>query len=215
MELQAMDNQKLRKLLISIAIGAVAGFIVSFALMRTIQTGLLGDLGASRSIAALLGAMYVLCGVFVGLGVLSPKLGARFLNVEDADELREQSRMLRNSTFGIIAFGLSMLLLAFAAPAGPLPPGLIGGSIAVLMSVATLTSLHTLKFMDELNASVSRETSVASFYLMFFVGGGWSVLAHLGFVPALAPLDWLTMFAAAMLFAAFWVSAKRGLLVPR
>lgn len=210
-----MERQKLKKLLVSLAVGAVAGFIVSFALMRTIQSGVLGDLGTSRSIAALLGSMYTLCGCFVGLGVLSPRIGARFLNVEDAEELREQSKILRNSTFGIVAFGLSLILLAFAAPAGPLSPTLVGGSIALLMAIATLTSLQTLKSMDELNASVSRETSVTSFYLMFFCGGGWSVLAHLGFATQLAPLDWLTLFAAAMLAAAFWVSGRRGLLTPR
>lgn len=210
-----MERQKLRKLLVSLAFGAVAGFIVSFVLMRTIQSGYFGDLGKSRSIAALLGSMYVLCGGFVGLGVLSPKFGARFLNVEDAEELREQSKILRNSALGIAAFGLCMILLAFAAPAGPLSPSVVGWCVAVLMVIATLTSLHTLKVMDELNASVSRETSVTSFYLMFFIGGGWSVLAHLGFATALAPLDWLTLFAAAMLAAAFWVSGRRGLLAPR
>lgn len=215
METKAMENTKLRKLIVSVAIGAVAGFIVSFGLMRTIQLGVFGDLDLSRSIAALAGSMYILCGAFVGFGILNPKWGAKFLNVEDPDELREQSAMLRNSTFGIIAFGLVLVLLAFAAPLGPVPQGVAVAAIILLLGASTFTSLRSLKVMDELNASLARETAVAAFYITLSAGGGWAMFAHLGFVPALASLDWLTLFAAAMLAGAFWASGRRGLLLPR
>lgn len=215
MESNMKHDTKHKKLITSLAIGGIAGFIASLALMRTIQTGFLGDLGVSRSFAALAGVMYILCGGFVGLGVLLPKVGAKFLNVEDADELKEQSPMLRNSVFGIAAFGLCLILLALAAPIGPLSAPLVGGSILVLMVAASVSSLSTLKAMDELSASLSRETAVASFYTLFLIGGGWSVLAHLEYAPALGALDWLTMFAASMLFGAFWASGRRGLLMPR
>ncbi len=208
-------DAKQKKLITSLAVGALGGFVVAFGLTKTIQTGALGDLDLSRSIAAMVGAVYVLCGGFVGFGVLNPKLGAKFLNVEDAEELEEQYAMLRNSSLGIIAYGLSLILLAIAAPIGPVPEVVVGGGILVLMVVATLTSLSTLKAMDELNASLTRDTSVYSFYLVLCLGGGWSILAHLGFVPPLAPLDWLTLFAAVMLAAAFWASGRRGLLAPR
>ena len=210
-----LANAKLKKLVVSVVIGAIAGFAVSFALMRTIQLGWFGDLNTSRSIAALAGVMYLLCGAFVGVGLLNPKMGAKFLNVEDAEELQEQSVMLRNSVFGIAAMGLSLILLAFAAPAGPVSATVAAVSVVVLMGLSVLTSRRQLRAMDELSTSVSRETAAMAFYLTITVGGGWSGAAHLGFVPGPAPLDWLTMFAALMLVAAFWVCGRRGLLTPR
>lgn len=215
METDKMQDQKLKKLVVSLAIGAVGGFIVSFALMRTIQTGLLGELDLSRSLAAMAGALYLLCGAFVGAGLLNPKIGAKFLNVEDAVDLQEQAPVLRDSVFGIAAFGLSLVLLAFAAPIGPVPEGVVAASIVILMGVTTFTSLRQIKAMDELSASVSRETAASAFYLMLGLGGGWSILAHLGYLAAPAPLDWLTLFAATLLAAAFWASGQRGLLTPR
>ena len=215
MEMKAKMDAKHKKLVLSIVVGAIGGFLVSFTLMRTIQSGVLGELGASRSIAAVAGSMYVLCGAFVGFGSLNPKMGAKFLNVEDADELAEQSAILRNSTMGIGAFGVCLILLALAAPLGPVPQGVVAGSIVALMALCAFTSLRSVKLMDELNASLSKETAVASFYLMFTLGAGWSVAAHLGYAPGLAALDWLTLFAATMLAGAFWAAGRRGLLVPR
>ena len=50
---------------------------------------------------------------------------------------------------------------------------------------------------------------------MFLIGGGWALLAHAGMVVAPQPLDWLTMFAAILLLATYWVCGVRGLLNPR
>lgn len=215
MEASAMDNRKRNKMIVSAALGAVAGFAVSFGLMRAIGGGYLGEIDTSRSLAAMMGAIYLLCAGFVGAGLLNPKLGARFLNVEDAEEIGEQSAMLRNSCFSVAAFGLSLVLLAIAAPLGPVPGPIVGGLIAVLMGLAVVASLRTFRQMDELNASLSNDTAVGAFYVLFFGAGGWSVAAHLGLVRALAPLDWLTLFGGSMLVAAFWAAGRRGLLVPR
>lgn len=215
MEPKAMDNRKRNKMIVSTLAGALAGFAVSFALLRLIGTGALGDIDTSRALAAMMGAIYLLCGAFVGAGLLNPRLGAKFLNVEDADELREQKMVLRHSVFGISAFGLVMLLLAFAAPAGRIPAAVVLGLCALLIAVATFTSLRQIKVMDELNASVARETAATGFYVVFALGGGWATLAHLGFARSLQPLDWMTLFAASMLVSAFWVTGRRGLLTPR
>jgi hypothetical protein len=48
--------------------------------------------------------------------------------------------------------------------------------------------------------------------LVLALGGGWAMLAHLGFVAAPAPLDWLTMFTILMFVAAFIAAGRRKLL---
>jgi hypothetical protein len=55
------------------------------------------------------------------IGTASPGLGAKFLNVEDADELREQKKMLVWSGASMLLWGVSLLALALAAPDGPVP----------------------------------------------------------------------------------------------
>jgi hypothetical protein len=48
--------------------------------------------------------------------------------------------------------------------------------------------------------------------LIVAIGGGWSILAHLCFVLAPTPLDWLTMFTLIMFAASFIAVGRRGLL---
>ena len=163
----------------------------------------------------MVGALYLVCSGGVGLGLVSPKMGAKYLNVEDAEELEEQRTMLRNSILGIAAFGAALIVLAFAAPVGPIPAQLAVGVIALLMVASTVVSRRMLKSMDELNASLSRETAEAAFYAMLIIGGGWAALAHLEFLTAPAAIDWLSMFAMSMFAGAFWAAGRRGLLVPR
>ena len=45
-------------------------------------------------IAIVSGLTYVLIGLIVALGLASPKAGAKFLNVEDAEEIREEGPKL-------------------------------------------------------------------------------------------------------------------------
>jgi hypothetical protein len=77
-----------RKILIPGLVGAVSGFCATFATMRFVDSSTVDGLGASASIAALVGVLYAVIGLGIGLGAATPQLGAKFLNVEDADELR-------------------------------------------------------------------------------------------------------------------------------
>ena len=215
MHTQASDNRKRRKVIGSAVFGALAGFGVSFALLSAIDAGSLGEIDTSRALAAMVGAIHLLCGALVGAGLLNPRLGAKFLNVEDADELREQQQILFYSVLGIAAFGLALLLLAFAAPAGPIPEPVAAGAVAALMVVATIASWLQFKAMDELHTSLAIETASTAFYIVFCLGGGWSVAAHLGFAPGLAALDWLTLLGGSTLVAAFWATGRRGMLAVK
>ena len=83
-----------RKFLIPALIGGVAGFAASAGMMRFIDSSAVGGLSGSASIAALVGVAYAVIGLALTIGTASPQVGAKFLNVEDADELREQKKVL-------------------------------------------------------------------------------------------------------------------------
>ncbi len=215
MELTAMDNRKSRKVWMSLVLGGVAGFAVALGVTQLFESEVLGQFSESRVIAALVGSLLLLCGLFVGIGVINPSIGAKFLNVEDADELREQQVLLRYSTLGVLALGIMMFCLALAAPAGPLSPIFVLVIAVFLVALTFFTSKRQLAASDELMRSVSQETASSAFYGMFVVGGGWAMLTHLGYIKGPQALDWVTMFVAATLISTFWVCGRRGLLTPR
>ena len=66
-----------RRLALPLAIGALAGFSLAFGFTRLIEDGAQWDMTKSQGIGAQVGLAYVLIGMFVLLGVLMPKAGAR------------------------------------------------------------------------------------------------------------------------------------------
>jgi hypothetical protein len=151
----------------------------------------------------------------VGFGAAFPTLGVRFLNFEDIDEAREERRVVLYSAVGMGAFGMALVLLAFSGPGGALRPGPVLAGVAALFALACWLSLVVWRLMDELMRGLSQQTAGATFYLLTLLGGGWALLAHLGFAKGPAPLDWLTMIAGLMLVATAIVTARSGLLKPR
>lgn len=205
----------LRKLVIPALIGGVAGFVAVFVLMRFIDSGMVGGLATSAKIAATVGVLYgVIAGVIL-LGTTSPRLGARFLNVEDADELHDQKRILLTSGGAMLLWGISLLTLALAAPDGPIPQGaaLIVGAGGLLLGTAL--SYLTYRFCDELMLAVNLEAGAITYGMVMLVVGMWAVLAHLGFVGAPQPLDLLTSFYVLVLAASFIAVGRRGMLTIR
>lgn len=209
------EGIKWRKLALSTGIGAVVGFVGAFGLLRLADSGVLGTLDTSREIAALIGLLYVVTGGFVGIGVVSPTMGAKFLNVEDPEELMEQRKILFYSTISMVPLGAALMLLAFAQPLGPVPAGIALAVLVAALLGSWWAGSRQLKLMDEMMQQVSRETAATAFYLVMTIGGGWATAAHLEYVPGPAMLDWMTMFASFLLIAAFWSTGKRGLLKPR
>ena len=160
-----------------------------------------------------MGALYAVTGLSVLVGVLSPGVGAKFLNVEDADELREQSRMLSLSGVAMVALGLALMLLALAGEGALVPAGVaLVGTIA-LVALAIVLSAISHRYIDELQRALTTDAVATAFYLVVLGGGTWAALAHLGYATGPAPLDWLTMFAVSLLIGSFWQTARRGLML--
>jgi hypothetical protein len=65
---------------------------------------------------------------------------------------------------------------------------------------------------DELMRAVNLEAGSLSYGLVVLFGGGWAMLAHLGYSAAPVPLDWLTMFYGLVLLASFIAVGRRGMI---
>jgi hypothetical protein len=204
-----------RKLLIPALIGGLAGFAGSAAMMRYIDSDAVGGLDKSATIAALVGVLYVVIAVGILLGIARPGVGAKFLNVEDADELREQQRILLQSGTAMLLWGIALAVLALAAPDGPVPQ-----TIALVLAVGGLAIGGVLSVLvhrncDELMRAVNLEGGAITNGLLFMVVGTWAMLAHLGKVAGPAPLDLLTLFYVLLLVASFIAVGRRGMLTVR
>lgn len=204
-----------RKVVISGLVGAAIGIAGMLGLFRLHDAGGLGEISPSGMIACVAGAVYILLGLQVSLGLALPALGAKMLNVEDAEDLQEQRRMLAFAAGAMVAWGAALVVLALGRPGGVMPATTALAAVLSLFALSVLLTILMWRRMDELMKVMSRECGNLSFYLALVAGGGWAMLAHLGFTGAPAPLDWLTMFTALPLLASFLAVGRRGLLLPR
>ena len=204
---------KWRKLGFSSLLGGLAGFAGAAAILGSAESGWLGTLTASQEIALLVALMYLLMGLAVGFGVVSPRMGATFLNVEDADELREERDVLVPSAIGCVALALGVAALALSGSSSLVPPVLALALFGLSLALSVWLSLRSVRRADELMRDVMRDGAAVSFYLAFAGIAGWAVLAHLGLAPALAMLDVVTLFYALTLVGCFLAAGKRGMLV--
>lgn len=204
-----------RKGLIPALIGAVLGYAASAAMLTYIDGAVVDGLSVSATIAAVVAALYSVTGLTIMLGTASPRLGARFLNVEDADELREQKKVLTLSGAAMLLSGVALLALALAAPDGPVPQtaALAVGGGGLVAGVAL--SVLVYRSSDELMLAVNLEAGALSYGLLSLVVGMWAMLAHLGYTAAPAPLDLLTLFYVLVLLASFIAVGRRGMLAIR
>lgn len=206
-------GRKLRKFGVSAAVGAVVGAVGAYGVLEMEGAGVLGELAQSQVLALLVAVIYLLMGVASGFGIVSPRLGARFLNVEDAEELTEQRAMLLPSAVSCILLALGLAALALAGDGSLLSAAGALGAFVMAIAISIWLSRQSLRHADELMRQVMSEGSAVSFYLAFAAIGGWAVLAHLGFVAGPAMLDIVTLFYALTLLGCFWVIGRRGMMV--
>jgi hypothetical protein len=200
-----------RKTLFRLVSGGIVGFVVATAITSLIDSPVIGGLEASSAIAALVGMMYGLMGLMILVGSAMPRAGAAFLNVEDADEIREQKRLFVCSALSSLLWGAALIILALAAPDGPIAPltALVTATICLLVGGAL--SLPIYHAADELMTAVMQEGGSLSAWLLFAGVGSWAALAHLGYAAGPQPLDLLTLFYVVMLAASFIVVFRRGM----
>jgi len=211
-------SSKTRKLIFQLVTGALTGGLVTYGVLAA-----LGDKGfdiddPARAIALVTGLIFAIIGAVVGLGIAAPRIGSQLLNVEDADEIREQGKPLRQGALVMLSGGLGLVALAITAVDGQ--PGVLSVETGALLAglcfaVAALLSYLNRNVSDELMRSLGREASALSMSIVTVIALIWGSLAYLGFAPWISPLGALAGIFAVQLLAVFAVSAKRGLLAPR
>jgi hypothetical protein len=200
-----------RRQLFRLLSGGVAGLVAGLAMTSLIDSPLVGGLGKSETIAALVGVTYGLMGVGILLGSANPRIGATYLNVEDADELREQQRMFLYSGLSALLWGVALVALAFAAPGGPLLQGAALAVAAAGLLIGTAVSIPVYRAADELMRAVTIEGGAISSWLLFAVITPWAMLAHLGYASGPQPIDLISLFYGLMLVGSFFVIFRRGM----
>lgn len=180
--------------------------LVLWSKAALIQTGAL-HMDASAHRAMLVG----FCVIGFGLIALALGLSAHFLkDSEDAADVQHESRALLLGAGALVSSGASLVLVSVAGPGGlaSAAAGLVG---AVLLTVcsAVLAAVR-LRRMDELNRGVARDSGHLAFRWFAWVGGTWAILAHLQFVTAPSPLDWLTMIHGFSFIAGLVAFARKG-----
>lgn len=195
--------------------GGAVGYAGGFLLADHLDALVGGKPDASLMAAMLVALVYALSAIIVLAGLINPRLGQMWLNVEDAEELIEQRSLLLASGLVMLGVAAVLTLVALAGPAGPLPAAPVGLACAALFAAVVAASIRQYRLSDELMRELSREAGSWAFQLLAVFGCGWGAAAHLGFVEGPQALDWVTAAAAAMLIGTFVAVGKRGLLAPR
>jgi len=205
------ESDKLRTMLWRMLGGAVVGAAGTGVFLVFVGEPNMDLKDPGIMLAIVSGLSYVLIGLIVGVGLASPKAGAKFLNVEDAEEIREETPKLWMSAICCVLIGTFLLALAMAG-------GLLGNEAALAIAGACLIGMLVIGAMsakrcDELTRQLSLEASAWSFYAMLLFAGGWAALAHLGYVAWISPLAFASALPLLLLVAIFVIAGKRGMLM--
>jgi hypothetical protein len=208
----AAKTNPTRVLILRMVAGAVVGAATTGLFLAFVGDPFL-DLGDPTNLLAIVaGLTYVVMGLGVAFGIAAPRAGATYLNVEDAEEIREQGGLLTPSAIACVLMGAFLLILALAEPIGTT----IALSLAVVCLVGiTISGWLTAKRQDELTKQIGLEASTMAFQVVLVAMGAWAVLALLRDTPAIDPLGLVSALALIQLFAVFIVITKRGMLMPR
>jgi hypothetical protein len=189
--------------------GGLAGYFGLGSLLDT------KDIAGDQFAVGAVGLIYLSMGVICGFGLIAPKLGARILNVEDADEIREQRRILSGSAICMIALGAGLMLITVAGPNGPISrPAAMGGLLAAL-ALLIVVSIRDWKYYDEMMRQVSSDAGNIAFSGVGLVTLIWGSASWLGLVTAPTPLTLVALTSGGLLISVFVAIARKGLLLPR
>ncbi|HEX9954356.1 MAG TPA: hypothetical protein VGB48_03965 [Allosphingosinicella sp.] len=200
---------------LKLLIGAVAGAASTILFMEMVGKSRLESGDPGVGIAIIAGLIYFVMGAGVGFGALAPRGGAVFLNVEDAEELREQRASLGPSAISCILIGAFLLLLALAPveKGGNLTLWAIAAGACLAGGVAI--GVATRRRADELMRQVRLEASALTLNLALVGLSAWALLAHLGFINWVTPVGLVAGLALLHLAAIFWTAARKGMMKPR
>ena len=208
----ADDARKTRKLAIQLLTGGVFGGVAGFAGMSLIDPS---ELAGDQIILAGVGLIYLLMGLLVGIGIASPRLGSKVLNLQDAEEIIEQRRILTGSTISMIALGAALMVLSVAKTGSAVTPTVGLGGIFAALLLFVVISVRDWKYYDEMLLQLSRDAGNLAFCGIGTILLVWGSAAATGFATAPSPLGLVSLIAGGFLLAIFVATARAGLMMPR
>ena len=201
--------------------GALAGAAIGAGSVTLViwlaGTEFLDAMGPSRVALAGVGLVYVIVCGFLLFGVAAPGVGAKVLNVADAEELVEERGDLVLSGLTMAAFGLVLILLALARgpdfAAGAISPAVAGGALLLFIALGAYASWHWRHRFDELNNQLGLEGSAWAFVLSWLVLTLWAAADFLGYGARLTTIDVVSVVSAMLLLGSFVAIGLRGMMV--
>jgi hypothetical protein len=196
-------------------VGAVVGATLTLLFLRFVVEPYVDLKHPDLLVPISAGLVYVLTGLSIAVGVAAPRAGAQFLNVEDADELREESGKLRPAALVMVLTGAFLMILALSGR-----EGLISTETGLVAALACLAGLVisgwvSAKRYDELTRRLGMEVSSLTLQIGMIAIAAWAAVAHLGFAAWVSPLALVSGYALLQLFISFVVIGRRGMLKPR
>lgn len=204
-----MTANKTGKLLFKLAVGAALGFFAGFGFESLVD---IERLASDQVMVSFVGLSYSVMGLIVGFGVIAPKWGARILNVQDTDDIRDQRRILAGSAFCAFILGAALTALAMAGPGGILSPLASFGGLVAALAIQIVISIRDWKLYDEMYRALTRDAGNLSFLVIGGVLMIWSSAAWVGLVAGPTPLGLIALVSGGFLVAMFVVAARRGLM---
>jgi hypothetical protein len=204
--------QKGRKLIFQLAVGGLTGFLAGYSSLHLLDAA---NIATDQVVVSGVGLLYLLMGLACGFGLIAPKLGSKFLNVEDADEIREQRRILTGSAICMIALGTALMALPMAGSDGPILPLAAFGGLLATLTLLIVVSIRDWKYYDEMLLQVSRDAGNLAFCGIGSLILIWASAAWLELVTAPTPLALVAIVLGGFLFAMGLAMARKGLLWPR
>ena len=207
-----------RKFVMQIVVGAVSGGVITYTVLKLLDGNGFDADDPSRMMALAVGLVFAILGLFVALGVAAPRAGAHLLNVEDADELREQRKTLRSSSLLFVLTGAGLLALALGGGAGE--QGLLSLETSALVAAVSFAAVIVLAVAnrnsgDEMMRALSRQSSVVALCTITLIAILWVILDRFERVPQVDSLGVLAGILGIQLISVFVVVGRGGLLAPR
>jgi cytochrome bd-type quinol oxidase subunit 2 len=204
-----------RKLIFQLACGGLMGCLAGYSVAALLGVKTTGTLSSDQVIVGGIGLVYLMMGLIVGFGLAFPKLGSKILNVEDAEEISDQKRILTGSAVGMAVLGSALLILPMARPDGAITPLVGFGGLLAALTILMVISIRDWKHYDELILQLSRDAGNFAFggtglFLLIWASASWAGLAS---VPT--PLALVAIVSGGFLLATFVAGARLGLLRPR
>ena len=211
----SVQKRPMRKMMLQMLVGAVVGAATTLLFLNFVVEPYI-DLDMPENLIAIAtGVIYALVGLSILIGMAVPRAGASYLNVEDADELREEGGKLWPASLVMVLTGAFLMILPLSGETALMSRQT--GLMAALLCLAGIAigGWVSAKRYDELMRRLGLEAASLTLQLGLLAIGVWAALAHLGYTAWASPLVLISGFALLQLFVSFVVVGRHGLLKPR